>query len=165
MEKLFILQLIAHVITDFFLQTDKMCKKKKDGFKTWHLYWHALLTASIAWAFSFSCKYWMYAFIIGVLHLCMDGVKSRMQKYKYIFFVDQSIHLIIITLAIYIYQQHAEIVLPTYVPSAKWLLYILGFLICLKPTNIAVQKVLSIDDKKKKNDIEQESCRTKNRNS
>ncbi len=143
MENLLILQMIAHLITDFYLQTDTSCREKKDkGFRSGFLYVHAAMTFILAWGLSLSADYAIYALIIGILHLGIDGVKSLANKWKYLFFADQAVHLAIIGAAVFFYQQHQGIELPSWLPPARYLLYALGLLVCLKPTNIIIKEVL-----------------------
>ena len=68
--KLLILQLLAHLVSDFYLQTEKSCKSKADNaFKSRHLYIHALITFGCAWLFSLSVGFWWAALLIAALHL------------------------------------------------------------------------------------------------
>ncbi len=46
--KFIILQLISHLVSDFYLQTEKSCKSKADNaFKSRHLYIHSAITFAI----------------------------------------------------------------------------------------------------------------------
>jgi len=143
LQDLLILQLIAHLITDFFCQNDEMCKQKKErGFLTWYLYVHALLTFLIAWLFAYSLNFVAYALVIGVTHLLVDVIKSYLKKWKYVFFADQIIHMAIIALVVYFYSQNTGITLPEWLTHTRYLLIIAGALFCLKPTNILIKNVL-----------------------
>ena len=52
MVRFLLLQLIAHTISDFYLQTSKSCADKaKNGFKSLKLYIHALITFVLLHAF------------------------------------------------------------------------------------------------------------------
>ena len=89
---LVILQLIAHLITDFYFQNDEICiLKKEKWFSSGYLYAHALLTFIMAWLFSASLNFIVCALVIGVVHLLIDGLKSLLKHWKYIFFADQII--------------------------------------------------------------------------
>jgi hypothetical protein len=138
-----ILQLIAHLISDFYCQNEESCYQKNErGFKSWHLYRHALLTFLIAWLFSYSINYVLFAFAIGITHLIIDGIKSLLKKWKYVFFTDQLIHVAIIVLVVWFYNQKVGITLPGWLTATHYFLIISGFIICLKPTNILIKNVL-----------------------
>jgi len=94
-----IVQFIAHLITDFYSQNDEICNQKEErGFRTRHLYGHALLIFLMAWLFSFSLNFGIYALAIGVVHLLIDGFKSFLKNWKYVFFADQMAHIAVIYL-------------------------------------------------------------------
>lgn len=144
LQNLLLLQLIAHLISDFFCQNEKVCTQKRQrGFRTWHLYGHAVLTFLIAWLFSFSLNYVVYALIIAISHLLIDGIKSFLRKWKYVFITDQIAHIAIIAVVVYFYNQRVGVCLPYYLPKTYWLLLILGGLICMRPTNVLIQDVLN----------------------
>jgi hypothetical protein len=158
---LVILQLIAHLITDFYSQNDEICKRKKDrGFKTGYLYGHALLTFLIAWLFSSSLNFVVYALVIGVAHLLIDGIKSILRNWKYIFFADQIAHIAIIVTAVCFYNQKVGISLPVWLTYTRYLLLISGVIFCLKPTNVLISNILetfkinSTDDTKETGELE-----------
>jgi len=143
MLNLLILQLCAHLITDFYCQNDEICKRKREkAFRTWYLYGHALLTFLIAWLFSFSIYFIVYALVIGVTHLLIDGIKSLLKNWKYVFFADQMTHIVIIVMVVYYYNQKVSISLPEWVPYTRYLLLISGAIFCLKPTNVLINNVL-----------------------
>jgi hypothetical protein len=142
-QNLIILQLLAHLISDFFCQNDEICKQKKErGFRTWHLYRHALLTFLIAWLLSYSLNFVVYAFVIGVTHLLIDGIKSLLKNLKYVFFSDQMVHITIIVIIVCLYNQRVGILLPVWLTYTRYLLVISGAVICLKPTNVLIKNVL-----------------------
>lgn len=105
MVRFLLLQLIAHTISDFYLQTDKSCADKaKNGFKSPKLYIHALITFVCAWLLSFSFNFWWVALIIAATHLFVDAMKSYASNCKYIFFIDQIIHIVVIVAACYFWK-------------------------------------------------------------
>ena len=147
LQNLLILQLIAHVISDFYCQNDEISKRKKDrGFKTWYLYGHALLTFLIAWLFSYSFDFVIYALVIGCTHLLIDGIKSLLKNWKYVFFADQVIHIVVIVMVVSFYNHRVGISLPEWIPYTRYLLLISGVIICLKPTNILISNVFKSFD-------------------
>lgn len=140
--KLLILQLLAHLVSDFYLQTEKSCKSKADNaFKSGHLYIHALITFGCAWLFSLSFHFWWAALMIAVLHLVIDGLKSVCKNLKGAFFYDQLLHLLVIVAAVMLYNKVGTIALPIWLPETKVMLWIVAFLFCLRPANFIIQNI------------------------
>lgn len=69
MMKLLILQVIAHVLSDYFFQTDASSKdKNENGFKSKFLVKHAVITFICAWILSFDVNFIFCALAITVIH-------------------------------------------------------------------------------------------------
>lgn len=137
-----ILQLLAHLVSDFFLQTEESCKDKTDNtFKSKHLYIHALITFACAWLFSLNVKYWWAALVISVLHLIIDGLKSVCKEQKNVFFIDQLLHLAVIVVTVLLYNKLNAVALPTWLPETNVLLWIAAFMLCLRPTNFIIKNI------------------------
>ena len=140
--KLLILQLLAHLVSDFYLQTERSCKSKADNaFKSRHLYIHVLITFACAWLFSFTAGYWWMALSIAVLHLVIDGLKSVCKNVKGAFFIDQLLHLAVIVAAVVIYNNLCEVALPVWLPETQVLMWIVAFVFCLRPANFFIQAI------------------------
>ena len=140
--KLLILQLLAHLVSDFYLQTEKSCKSKADNaFKSRHLYIHALITFACAWLFSLTVGYWWAALLIAALHLIIDGLKSVCKNLKGAFFIDQLLHVAVIVAAVMLFNKVSTIALPTWLPETKVLLWIVAFVFCLRPANFFIQNI------------------------
>lgn len=139
--KLLILQLLAHLVSDFYLQTEKSCKSKADNaFKSRHLYIHALITFGCAWLFSLSVGFWWAALLIAMLHLVIDGLKSVCKNLKGAFFIDQLLHLAVIVAVVALFNK-GVISLPIWLPETKVLLWIVAFVFCLRPANFIIQNI------------------------
>lgn len=137
-----ILQLLAHLVSDFFLQTEESCKDKaKNAFKSKHLYIHALITFACSWLFSLNVGYWWAALIIAVSHLIIDGLKSLCKERRGIFFIDQLLHLAIIVAAVAIFNNVEVISFPAWLPETNMLLWIAAFVLCLRPTNFIIKNI------------------------
>ena len=140
MIRFLLLQIIAHTISDFYLQTNKSCAdKEQKGFKSPNLYLHALITFACAWILSFSLNFWWWALIIAVSHLLIDAMKCYASKCKYIFFIDQLLHLIVIVAVCYLWNCN----LPDCVccVEERYIALILGVLVCVKPSNIIIKEI------------------------
>ncbi len=139
--KLLILQLLAHLVSDFYLQTEKSCKSKADNaFKSRHLYIHALITFACAWLFSLSVGFWWAALLIAALHLIIDGLKSVCKNLKGAFFIDQLLHLAVIVAVVALFNK-GVISLPIWLPETKVLLWIMALVFCLRPANFIIQNI------------------------
>lgn len=141
MIRFLLLQITAHTISDFYLQTDKSCADKLQyGFKSRQLYLHALITFVCSWFLSFSLDFWWLALIIGVTHLLVDAIKCHVSKWKYAFVVDQFIHLIVIAVVCHF----CNCCLPNCLDciEAKYIALVLGALICVKPSNIFIKEII-----------------------
>ena len=157
--KLLILQFLAHLVSDFYLQTAKSCQSKADNaFKSRHLYIHALITFACAWLFSLNVGYWWAALLIGVLHLIIDGLKSVCKNLKGAFFIDQLLHVAVIVATVTLFNNKGVISFPTWLSETKVLLWIVAFVFCLCPANFFIQNIfkdakISIPDSGKENSL------------
>lgn len=153
--KLFILQIIAHVLADFIFQTNEWSEdKKKNGFRSKKLYWHVLIVFVLSWVLSFEWNFFLFALMISIPHLLIDGFKNKIRKFslgeiqpfeKTIFFVDQVIHLVTTSFAVIVFNSVLEInpVIPVPVSNHN-LIIMLGYLICLKPSNVLIKEVFGL---------------------
>ena len=140
MVRFLLLQLIAHTISDFYFQNDKSCADKmKNGLKSPKLYIHALITFVCAWLLSFSFNFWWVALIIATTHLLVDAMKSYASKCKYIFFIDQIIHIVVIVAACYFWKGGLPECLCCL--DEKYIALLLGVLVCIKPSNIIIKEI------------------------
>jgi len=140
-----ILQFIAHFLSDFTFQTNKIAvNKNAKGLKTKYLYIHILVTFLFSYLLSFQWNFIMGAVSIALLHFMIDATKSyAMQKkifIKYLFYIDQFLHFIIIILVVYFFQQKFTISDNLDIEK-KYLLAILGFIITAKPANILIKEI------------------------
>lgn len=153
--KLFILQLIAHIMADFLFQTNEWSEdKKENGFSSGKLYLHALIVFALSWTLSFQMNFFVFSIIISLIHLLIDGLKFRISDLKFgkikplkktIFFIDQFIHLGVIFLAVVIFNKLLGINPDMTVPVTNHrLVIILGYLICLKPSNVCIMEVFNL---------------------
>jgi len=92
--------LLAHLIGDFFLQSQKWVKEKENKkLKSPKLYFHVLIHVAVTALILWNITLWPIVAIIGVSHLIIDGAKLLIQKKKtkrLLFFIDQALHILII---------------------------------------------------------------------
>ncbi len=147
--QLLILQLIAHFISDFTLQPERMANdKNKSGFKSKFLKWHILITFITAWLFSFQVNFVLGALTIAILHWVIDGFKKYIKDSntigRYSFFIDQIIHLAIVLLVVFVYNRYFQLnPIFNFTLSTKFLLIIACYIFSTKPSNIIIKETFT----------------------
>ena len=70
--------LVAHIIGDFFLQTDTICEgKNSKGFRRLtYLAIHSGINAALAYLFVGMWECWLIPVVVFVTHYIIDNVKS-----------------------------------------------------------------------------------------
>lgn len=140
---LLIFQLLAHVITDFYLQSDSFCAVKQEkGAHCWQMYVHALVAFIVSYLCSCSFSFWWAALVIGGSHLMLDCLKSKYSTLPWAFFIDQIFHIIVIVSIVVAYCRVDTICMPGWL-NVRYLLYAFGLLISLKPINIAMREFMN----------------------
>lgn len=146
--QLLILQFIAHLLTDYTFQSSQSAKNKNQyGFKSSFLKWHILITFFTSWILSFQVVFAGAALIIAVTHWLIDGFKVYLNKYaeRYAFFIDQVLHLLVIGLVVFFYQQYFEIrpLINIYFDE-NILLITAAYLFAAKPANVLIKEVFKL---------------------
>jgi hypothetical protein len=143
--QLFILQFLAHLLSDFIFQPQSWCDKKESRvFTRIHLY-HAIIVLVTSYVLSFDLGFWKAALVMTLFHFLIDIVKSFLllkSSIKYLYFIDQLLHLITIILVVLAYNFIFSIDF-LFEMEAKTLAIIAGFLFCAKPANITIKYLLS----------------------
>lgn len=153
--QLLILQIIAHLLADFIFQSDLWTRhKRRYGFYSGIIYWHVIIVFIISYLLSFQWEFVIPSLIISIAHLLIDGFKVKIGSIKIgrikpfqklTFFIDQFMHLLIIWIAVELYTKYYYIDPIVTIPISKYhLIIILGYLVCLKPSNIFIKEVFSI---------------------
>lgn len=101
MIQLFLIQLVGHMLGDFYFQGERMCTaKKSNAFGSIWLYVHTLLIFCAAWFVTWNISFGWAALLIALLHGLVDGAKSYIPQTKcnpsILFFIDQIVHLLIV---------------------------------------------------------------------
>lgn len=137
--------LTAHVIGDFYLQSNKYCKRKEESkLKSSFLYIHAIIMGLLSWAFVPTVGFWLYALLIVVTHFLIDAVKSYMRKGLWQFLIDQIVHILVLCFIAhqYVLQCHLPIQCLNFRDNISIPVFIFAVLCCLKPTNILIKLIL-----------------------
>ncbi|MAZ72090.1 MAG: hypothetical protein CMC70_02990 [Flavobacteriaceae bacterium] len=141
------LQFLAHVLADYFLQTQKMAREKNDlGFKSRLLPWHVFMVFVCSWVLSFQIEFFVGAGIIAILHYVIDGFKAQANRHsklwKYAFFIDQVLHiLVLVVVSLFFKIYHGLQPLFEIPVSATVIAIVTAYLICLRPANIFIKEV------------------------
>jgi len=144
------LQFIAHLLADFFFQTDRSIKKKhQNGFFNSAFIVHISIVFLLSWILSLQWNFFIPSLIIALLHYITDALKSvylKKEKFKHAsFFIDQIIHLLIIFWVVTIFAKDYPFNPQLHFSfHAKTLLVALAYLLCAKPTNIIIKEIFNI---------------------
>lgn len=161
MENIILLQLIAHILADFFFQHEFWsCSKRQKSYLSKEMYLHVFVVFIFSAILSFTFSFLLFAVFIAVTHLMIDVIKSEIEKFitrkerfvikkkqgynnLYIFLVDQILHIITVCFFAWIYTSSYAI--PEHVATieTRYLLIILALLLCLKPANIFIRNILA----------------------
>jgi len=168
----FILLLFAHIIGDFYFQSEKIARRKEEQIK-WillhcFLYWIAFLGASIP---VFSRELFISGAALSVLHMIIDFIKFNIMKHKQInkeisliekrdiYVIDQIIHILCV-LAVSYYLTYENYQIITYhvynvffdivgISKIKMLCWITILLAIHRPANITISHLISVYKPKK----------------
>ena len=91
--------LAAHIIGDFFLQTDKICNgKKTEGVSRFkYLIIHTGINGALAYVFAGMWKCWQIPVAIFLTHFLIDLIKSYVKSQSiWVFTIDQLAHIVVI---------------------------------------------------------------------
>ena len=142
---MFLSLVFAHIVGDFYLQTDKYCEQKETRkFKSWFLYVHAITIGLLSWIIVPSCGFGLWALLIAVSHFAIDAVKIHCPKGLWSFVIDQLFHLSILAAISTIYETTKELPFQMIDSTSSFStpLLILAILLCIKPANIIIKLIL-----------------------
>ena len=140
--------LSAHLLADFFLQSDKLCKAKNESGKKGVIAQlaHAFIHALSAYILLADWKNWIIPLVIFVSHLIIDVLKSRLHgKGTVAFLCDQSVHILVIVLLWWwLYDDSTQACgwLANVVSSKQLWAVILAYLSITKPASVLISKFI-----------------------
>lgn len=141
---LFISLFAAHLVGDFYLQTDSLCQQKADKkAKSWFLYLHTFVMAALSWLVVFQSDFLGCFVLIFFSHGLIDLIKSCLPSNLWAFILDQLLHLSVLAGISAYYDPVAPIpldMLPVVIRDGFILLASLA--LCCKPANILIKLVL-----------------------
>lgn len=144
--ELFLILVLAHVLGDFYFQSEKMCSDKRGGhFISPWMYFHPLIVVVISFALVFEVSFWPCAGILFVSHLTIDAFKSYRKDTAIWFIIDQILHVSVLVAICSLWGERFEWAVwenlqirDCFIPE-----YILAILLLGKPTNLLIKKILS----------------------
>ena len=141
-----LLQFLAHILADYFFQTNKMSHQKNTlGFKSRLLPLHILIVFACSWLLSFQIEFFVGAGIIAILHYIIDGFKAKVAAHKilwkYAFFADQALHIVVLVAVSCFFAEYHGVTPLFEMPSTKIIAIVIAYLCCLKPANIIIKEV------------------------
>lgn len=159
MEKIILTQFIAHIIADYFAQSECISRNKQEqGLRSWHIYIHALIVLVTSLAITPVRSFIGYAIAITFIHFIIDVLKSSLERWckkrkglnnslyvnHYLFFADQLLHLVVIYGAVSLFWINNPVA-PSYLDlfTLNQLLILTGFLLCMKPANVVIRICLA----------------------
>ena len=134
--------IIAHLLTDFVLQPGSWVSERQN--KRWRsgkLYYHALVTAAVAYILVGLWHLWWLPVFIFVTHLLIDLWKSYRPARMIYFIIDQALHLItIVALWLIIFNRWNEAVsfFSELYRSVKFLTILTAYIFVTWPMGIMV---------------------------
>ncbi len=177
----FILLLLAHIVSDFYIQTEKMARKKEESIN-WVIlhclsYWLTTIGVSLP---VMSWEVFKFGSMAAITHLIIDVMKYAyvlkikkkveitMLKERNIFLVDQILHVFCLTAIAYLFvlkvgklnlcDSALEFFTIVGIPGTIMVSWITALLIIHKPANITISKLLMLyrpeereDNKKHRN--------------
>ena len=142
-----LLQFLAHILADFFLQSQKMANEKNSiGFKSRLLPVHVLIVFLCSWLLSIQVEFFVGAGVIAIIHYIIDGFKARANRHpkfwKYAFFVDQLLHIVVLVgVSLFFEKYHGLQPLFEIPVSTTFIAIVIGYLLCLRPANFVIKEV------------------------
>jgi hypothetical protein len=142
---LFVQLFLAHIIGDFFLQTDKwILDKERRKARSPFLYTHTLIHFSLILLIVGSLQFLKSALFIAGTHFFIDLVKLLIQKEatkRIWFFIDQALHLIVLV-CVWTYLYDIDLYIEM-IRSPKALLLLTAILTLMFPSSIFIRTVVS----------------------
>lgn len=143
---LFVGLLLAHFVGDFVLQTDSLCKQKREKkARSWFLYVHALVISLLSLLALWDFRLWYVALILGFCHLLIDLGKTYVKKDNvWVFVIDQALHILILAIAALDCFNEFGWTCPDWLTPQvqKFLVIAVAALVCWKPANLFIKETL-----------------------
>ena len=155
--------ILAHLLGDFLFQPDSWVEaKEKDKLRSWQLYTHTVIHFLLIMVLVPNLAFWKYALLLSFIHLAIDVSKLFIQSVmnKSYFFVDQIIHIVIITL---IWISYENISVSSIVKDQNFFIVKITFIYSItKPASMLISSFISRWTPEDKNDVSDSLTRAGN---
>ncbi|MBK6345236.1 MAG: DUF3307 domain-containing protein [Bacteroidales bacterium] len=138
---LFIRLLIAHLAGDFIFQRKTwIIHRSSQKWKSRYIYANAGIVAVLSWLLSGHFNCWLIPLLIFILHAGIDIAKSYAPDRPVIFAIDQILHLIATSMAVYLYLDIAgnEFYFQWLFSNLSFWTYLAAYLIVMWPMGIII---------------------------
>ncbi len=138
----------AHLLADFFLQSDKLCKAKNEHGKKGAVAQlvHALIHALSAYILLSDWNNWIVPSVVFISHLIIDVLKSKLHgKGTVAFLCDQLVHILVIVLLwwwLYADDNQAYKWFVNIFSSQQLWAAIVAYLLITKPASVLISKFI-----------------------
>lgn len=149
---------IAHLLTDFVFQSDSWVEqRKKDGWRSRHLYMHGIVAGVLAYLLSGLWSLMWLPAVVAATHILIDGIKARYENDLKSFFADQSGHfLVLIVIWIVVVAPDVEdMIYFENILGTKFWVIAAAYLIIIWPSSVLIN---SITEKWRKDISEKEGA-------
>lgn len=138
--------LVAHFLSDFIFQPTKWAiDKDKNGFKSWHIYIHVIITAATLFIILWDLKLWSLILIISLLHFIIDLIKSSIKRTNiWIFISDQFLHLLVVITVWLVYTDQCDKFFElfcSFINNSKFWWLLLAYILLTIPTSVLIGKM------------------------
>ena len=139
---LFLYLLLAHLIADFVLQTNEICKSKANkNWRSLYHYVHGAIVFALSWVVLWDIKLWWCALVIGLTHVAVDIWKSYQGNYLRSFIIDRILHTAVLVTVAFLNGKLYTWNLPDII-STKYIALLIAVIVCWKPANIFIKLML-----------------------
>lgn len=140
---IFLKLILAHLLGDFIFQPDRWVENKNTKrIKSPYLYAHIFIHTALAFLVLWNLKLWFLPLIIGFSHYLIDLAKLYFQNSrnkKWLFFLDQLLHLVVIVAIVSTYNE----VNLEMLKNPNFLKYITAALFLTTPASIVIKNLLA----------------------
>ncbi|MFO8029499.1 MAG: DUF3307 domain-containing protein [Cyclonatronaceae bacterium] len=137
--------LIAHLLTDFVLQTRTMvAEKSTKNFRSIWIYIHAGLAGALAYLLGGMWSLHYLFWVTALSHLLIDGWKNARPDpdRTSLFFIDQALHLLVVAgLCVWVVGWDVVTGMVAALPVREISILILGVLILMNPSGFMIEKL------------------------
>ncbi len=142
---LFIKLILAHLLGDFLLQPYSWVKEKEEKkLGSIKLYLHALIHGVLVMLLVWDISFLVPAIIIMVSHWIIDALKITFQQEKnkrQLFFIDQFLHLLVITIIWYWWQNMS--ITFEWIFTEKRIIFLTALFAITLPSSVAIKVFIS----------------------